>query len=71
MRKYLTEEEFRNIKGPFCLTDVREEEIEGWPSLVVYIAGQDRGLVLTPKLVDEFVKVLGPNPEVERFFRRH
>jgi len=70
-KKYLTVEDFRanKVAMPFQVRTVREETIDGWPSLVVYFVGEKHGLVLDKQLADQFLAVLGPNPQVEEFFK--
>lgn len=67
--KYLTPDDLRRMgMKPLQVRGVREELIDGWPSLVVYFSHDERGLVLTKQLADEFIAVLGPNEFVSGFF---
>jgi hypothetical protein len=50
---------------------VRQETIDGWPVLVIYFRGDERGLLLTRELANKFAEIFGrPIPyAMEEFFK--
>ena len=71
MDKYLNIDDLRHT-GPknLQMRAVRQETIDGWPVLVIYFRGDERGLLLTRELANKLAVALGPIPyAMEEFFK--